>query len=397
VAALALTATKVDAATVTYVVDDDGQATTSNCNSSTPTPYSTVSAAVTAAAAGDTVKVCPGAYAEDVVVDKPLYLKGARAGDSVNSRTFGASNEATVTGLVTVQAEDVKVEGFSLTNPGQGLGVLVKTAGDNAVIKRNIVKTVGSNTFAGPTVGVYLELGPDGVRVTGNKISDVQSQTGSAQGVLVGDSTSADPSLDTDLDNNTITDIASVSRGAYGVQVNNGSSTAPTAVGYTEVNVRGNTIKNLTGNWVHAVGLEGETPNAVVEYNTISNLTDNNPVPAADAIGVFFEDNQFFFTSAVNHNSLNVTNAHYGVAVHPALTTLYPSLTVDAECNWWGASNGPGAVATGSGSLVSAGVDYKPWLKSSNVNKDCGDDDHHDNDHHHGDWKHHDHDDWRDD
>jgi hypothetical protein len=389
-ASLAFAAT-AGAATTTYVVDDDGQATANNCNSSTATPYTTVSAGVTAAAAGDTVKVCPGAYAENVLLDKALYLKGARAGDSVDSRTFGAGNESTVTGLVTIAAADVRVEGFSLTNPGQGLGVVVKTAANSATVKRNILQTVGSNTFVGPTVGVYLELGPDQVTVSDNMISDVQSQTGSAQGILVGDSTSADPSLEIELSDNTITNIASVTRGSYGIQVNNGASTAPTATGYTEVDIEGNTIRTLSGNWVHAIGLEGETPNVSVKYNTISGLTDTDPTPVADAAAVFFESNPFFFTGAVNNNNLGVTGANYGIAVHPTLTTQYPSLSVDGECNWWGASNGPGAVATGSGSLVTTGVDYKPWLKSANLGKDCDDNHHHG--HHHGGWKDY-HNDW---
>jgi hypothetical protein len=380
------------AATTTYVVDDDGQATAGNCNSSTATPYTTVSAGVAAAVPGDTVKVCPGAYTEDVLVDKALHLKGAKAGDWMGSRTFGASNESTVTGLVTIAAADVKVEGFSLTNPNQGLGVVVKTAANNTTVKKNIVQTVGNNTFAGPTVGVYLELGPDQVTVSDNRISDVQSQAGSAQGILVGDSTSADPSLEVELSDNTITNITSVTRGGYGIQVNNGASTAPTATGYTEVEIVGNTLRNLNGNWVHAIGLEGETPNVAVKYNTISNLTDSDPTPAADVAAVFFESNPFFFTGAVNNNNLNVTNTGHGIALHPTLATQYPSLSVDGECNWWGASNGPGAVAAGSGSLVSTGVDYKPWLKSSNLGKNC--DDNHHYGHHHGGWKYYKND-WR--
>ena len=376
------------AATATFVVDEDGQATVGNCNSSTATPYTTVGAAVAAAAAGDTVKVCPGNYAENVTVDKPLMLKGAKFGVGVGSRTFGSANESTIAGLLTIQAADVKVEGFSLSNPNHELGVLVKTTGSNAVIKKNIVQTVGSNTFVGSTVGVYLEHGPDGVSVVSNRISDVQSQTASAQGILVGDSTSADPSLNTKIDNNIITDITSIAKGAYGVQVNNGASSALTAVGYAEVSVRGNTIEGLKGNWAHAIGLEGETPNAVVNHNNMNNLTDTNPVPLADVIGVYFEDNQFYFTAEVNQNSLNIGSG-YGLAVHPSLTARYPSLNVDGECNWWGASSGPSAVGSGFGSKVSAGVDFTPWLKSSNLNKSCGDHDHHDGDFHRGDWGQH--------
>jgi hypothetical protein len=394
IAALAFSIRVGAAPGATLVVDDDGQATAGNCNSGTVTPYTAITPAVAAAAAGDTVKVCPGAYAEDVVIDKALTLKGAKSDSPVAPRVFGAADEATVTGLVTVQAADVKLYGFSLTNPGQGLGVVVKTAADNAVIKKNIVKTVGSNTFAGPTVGIYLELGPDHVTVSNNRIGDIQSQTGSAQGILVGDSTSANPSLDTTINSNTISDIASVQRGAYGVQVNNGASAAPASTGYAEADISGNTIKDLAGNWTHAIGLEGETPNVVVSYNTISNLADNNPVPIADVVGVYFESNAFFFTGEVNHNSLDVGAAGYGIAVNPALAAHYASLSVDGECNWWGDSSGPSAVGSGSGSLVGGGVDYTKWLKSSRLDRDCGEKRHSHKGHHHS-WNYRFDNDWR--
>jgi hypothetical protein len=373
VVTLALVVSSVGAATTTWVVDDDGKAVSGNCNSNTVTPYTTVSSAVAAASAGDKIKVCPGAYAENVLIDKELSIKGAEAGEPVESRTFADASESTITGLVTIQASDVKLEGFSLTNPGQGLGVIVKTAADNAFIKKNIVDTVGSLTFAGPVVGIYLELGPDGAEVLDNQISHIQSQTGSAQGVLIGDSTSGNPSLVTRVEGNLIKDIQSVSKGAYGIQANNGASTAPTATGYTELEAADNTIRNLSGNWVHAIGLEGETPNAEVEDNVISNLTDTNPTPISDTIGVFFEANPFFFTTEVRRNSLNVTSGSFGIAVHPILTAQYPSLKVDGECNWWGASNGPSTVGTGSGSMVGPGVDFKPWLKSFNLGKSCND------------------------
>lgn len=389
VAGLAFSVNTAGASVVTHVVDEDGMATNNNCNSSTPTPYTTVSAAVTAATAGDVVKVCPGVYTEDVVIGKALYLKGAKAGHDVDSRTFAGSNESTITGLVTINAPNVTLDGFSVTNPNQGLGVIVKTAGNEAVIKKNIVDTVGSATFVNPTVGVYLEEGPDNVKIADNKIAHVSSQGGSAQGILVGDSGAANPSVGIRIDDNMISDMMSVTRGAYGVQLNNGASTAALATGYTEAKVRGNTIKNLSGNWAHAIGLEGETPNAVVEYNRISGLSDPTPTPGS-VIAVFFEDNQFFFTASVNHNKLDAGATGYGIAVEPTLAARYSSLNVDGECNYWGASNGPGLVAAGSGSLVSTNVDYKPWLKSANLDRDCDEKNHHG---HHNNWKDDD-DDW---
>ena len=56
----------------TLVVDDDG----AQCG---PHAYSSIQAAVDAARGGDRVRVCPGRYAERVVVNKPLTLTGQPA------------------------------------------------------------------------------------------------------------------------------------------------------------------------------------------------------------------------------------------------------------------------------------------------------------------------------
>jgi hypothetical protein len=65
-----------------------------NCNGITG--YTTISAAVAAAPSGSTVNVCPGTYAEQVTINKPLTLQGV---------TSGTMNQAVVTvpstGLVT--------------------------------------------------------------------------------------------------------------------------------------------------------------------------------------------------------------------------------------------------------------------------------------------------------
>lgn len=353
-----------------------------------PADYPTIQAAINDPGCA-TVRVAPGTYNENLTINRSVKIRGAEAGDSVVSRTFGAATESIVTGsssaTVTIDADDVVFDGFSVTNPGGHLGIIVKSSSSDVKIQNNIVDGLTSST-ANP-VGVYLELGPDSVNVRGNKVQNLTGTGFSAQGVLVGDSTSANPSLETKLDNNIFTNITST-KGAYGINVNNGSSTAPTATGYTEVKIRGNDISDLEGNWVHAIGLEGETPNAIVRFNKISQLTDIDPTPIADASAVFFEKNQFYFTVQVNRNSLDVGNSAFGVALHPTLQGLYPSLSVDAECNWWGDKDGPSVYpATDNGSWVGPQVDYEPWLKNGNLNGKCSNryGHHEDNDHHHGD------------
>ena len=64
-----------------------------------PTVYSTIQAAVNAAAAGATITVDPGTYAEEVTIGKTLTLQGAQAGIDARTRTGDAgANESVVTG-----------------------------------------------------------------------------------------------------------------------------------------------------------------------------------------------------------------------------------------------------------------------------------------------------------
>jgi len=67
----------------TLVVDDDGHGTAANCDAGVAA-YSSIQAAVNAAAPGDTIFICPGTYNEQVVVTKNnLTIRGAGAGATV--------------------------------------------------------------------------------------------------------------------------------------------------------------------------------------------------------------------------------------------------------------------------------------------------------------------------
>src|SRR5206468_11571935 len=158
--------------------------------------------------------VGPGVYNENVTIGRSLILNGAQAGNPFAGRTFLGVGESTIQGLITVQAATVTIDGFSLTNPSQNFAILVKTAGDDAIITNNIIQTVGSISLATNPAAIYLEYGPDRVQIVGNKISDVVSIP-TAQGILIGDSRSANLSLNILIAGTSISDISRVSRGAY--------------------------------------------------------------------------------------------------------------------------------------------------------------------------------------
>src|SRR3989442_1198345 len=79
--------------------------------------YVTISAAVAAASPGDTIKVCPGTYPEQVTINKTLTLKGAQAGVDARTRAFVAANESIIDhpcGPVQIEADNVVLDGFTV-------------------------------------------------------------------------------------------------------------------------------------------------------------------------------------------------------------------------------------------------------------------------------------------
>jgi len=358
-------------AATTLVVDDDNV----QCPLAT---FTSIQTAVNAAASGDTIQVCAGSYNENVNIPNALAnltVNGAQAGVSVSGRTFGGASESKVQGtnltagiaVFTVRAVNVKIDGFSVTNvvtSGAAFGITLKDGADNARVVNNIIDTITSPDTSGngTAQAVYLENstsvgpdGPDNVEVSGNKINNVHSNR-SAKGVLIGVNGGTNPSQDALIENNSITNVVSDTRGAYGVSVGNTSNVSGLVV-------RDNTFSTLNGAWAHGVGLEGDTPGVTVEGNTFTGVADV-VAPINDQIAVFFESNPSFGTAEVHNNQFNVGPTVFGIAVHPALTSGFPSSVVDGECNWWGAANGPGPVGTGAGAMVSPSVDYTPWQTS---------------------------------
>lgn len=317
-----------------------------------------------------TINVLPGVYNETVVVNNPTTINGAQAGNNdFTTRSANPAAESTVNGVTpvgnfavfTINAANVTINGFTVKNTvtaGAAMGITVGGGGSGAAILNNIIDTINTPDVGGngTAQAVYLTAGgPDNVNISNNEMKNVHSNR-SAKGVLLGDNGGTNPSMNVTVQGNSIHDITSDTRGAYGVSVAN---VTPGASG---LKVLDNTISNLTGGgWVHAIGLEGNTPGVIVNSNSISNLTDLTPTFPSDSIAVFFESNPSFNTAQVHNNNFNLTAASYGIAVHPAIVGAG---SVDGSCNWWGSASGPTAASNpaGTGTQVGPRVSYQPWL-----------------------------------
>jgi len=142
-----------------------------------------------------------------------------------------------------------------------------------------------------------------------------------------------------------------VGHGAYGILINHGTGTTGKTVG---AKVLDNTISDVEGLWAHGIGLEGNTPDAVVERNDISKLTDHKT--PSDAVAVKVEDNASAATVGIHFNNF------YSLSV--GVQNVVDGTIVDATKNWWGSRDGPFGEGASS---VSGDVDYDPWFDSAIV------------------------------
>ncbi len=307
---------------------------------------------------GTIVKVQAGTLNESDSVNHTIDLRGAQYEIPVIGRTLADASESTINGQLTLNAANIKVDGFSVTNhvsiDSSAIGIVIKTVGSGAAITNNMLGNILADFTGGTQAhgeGIYLENGPDSVTITDNLLDGIHGWA-SSQAIYVGDSSASNASTAIDIENNTIKNVTSDAKGAYGIMTNNAAGAALT--------IAGNTLDGLNGHWAHAIAMEGPTTSVDINHNTVSNVTDTDN--AADQIAVFFESDAPFVAAMVNDNSLAVGNDRYGVV------NTSPSGTFDATCNWWGDAAGPN---TGTGSDTYGVLTVAPWRTTSDLDSDC--------------------------
>jgi nitrous oxidase accessory protein NosD len=119
--------------------------------------HATIQAAVAAAHAGDTIRVCPGDYAGPVTVDKDdLTFEGAKVGIDARSRTQNGESVITSNsagGVVRLLADGIVWDGFLIADNLEGPGMYTGREASGYVIRNTVFNDNG--------LGLYLNSSGD--------------------------------------------------------------------------------------------------------------------------------------------------------------------------------------------------------------------------------------------
>ncbi len=319
---------------------------------------------------GDIITVNAGIYTEVLMVTKGVIIQGPNA--SIAPLCSGArpNDEAVIetadgTTPITVGANGVTIDGFTITNPDGG-NAIVNSGYGNFEVKNNIVASVGNNSLSGATHAIAVTSNANAisvVKIEDNRFTDIhggedpalsgtaaKNNNGSGSAIGIGWSNANNDVTGLSIQRNCINNVSASAqiwdeggKGAYGIIINVGYTGAGQVVSPQIID---NEIDNLGGLWSHGIGLEGDTPNAMVQNNAISNLTDNKT--ELDAAAIMVEGNASASSVSINYNSF--------VSVEAGIRNV-TGLVVDGTCNWWNTMD----LTTISGMIVGP-VTASPFL-----------------------------------
>lgn len=213
----------------TFVVDDDGQGTATNCNAGAPA-FSSIQAAVNAAASGDTIFICPGTYNEQVVVTTSnLTIRGVSAGSTVLrptvvvQNTFRLNNNRPaapillIDGVGGVTVTNLTIDG-SLADSGTGIFSCGRVPVYSGIYYRNSsgsvdtthvtnIKSATSCTFA-----ILVETNQSGVGGVANVVvtNSLVDRYGVAGIICTGQNTACTATWNTIMGDGPVSDLAQI-------------------------------------------------------------------------------------------------------------------------------------------------------------------------------------------
>lgn len=328
--------------------------------------------AIDDAADGDTIVVTDSETYEPVVIETSI--------------TVESSGEATVEGdggngaAVSIEADDVTFEGFTVTNPEGLLGIRVGPGYDGATITANTVEDIGPTGRLGVT-GIIVGQGDhDDIEIVNNVIQNLDQETTASSGFptangILFDADNSGPGTvtDTAVNNNVIREMESdiaplgivVQHETDGFAINNNEIRELVADPTTD----SDPDDGVEFDFTFAQGINIASPSTadtVVNRNVIEDITSEETIlPEAvkidgDGGGVQFRANQFLVAIGLNNRN-GTDDGSRDPSGDPV---------VDARNNWWGSREGPEEAAFNQDgddddrSDVVGNVRYEPFLRN---------------------------------
>ena len=380
-----------------------GVAVTSVKNEDTGTYFCSIQEAIDDVATidGHTITVYAGTFNENITVDKKLTINGANAGISCGSRV-AESILAPASGVpVTITADEVTINGFEITAPTANYAIICGSTSNTSVVYNNIHNIGDDASVTGNVHSIIYTVGSgayDIVSISNNCFNTISSSnlTGSsASAIGVLQSTSAGVLTNLTVESNTIMNVQ-VNTGdwptgkiAYGILINvGGSGSYLTTTGKAEgVSIANNEINGMSGFISTGIGLEGNTENAIVSGNIVTDLygrknSGDRAGGAYDLQALKFENNRYVGTCTVTENNFATeTFSHevvgikgYAIANYVPVGDSYSGGTTSAlmsSCNWHGSAVYNEIIdnASFTGKLFNkagAETSFMPYLVTSN-------------------------------
>jgi parallel beta-helix repeat protein len=382
--------------------------------------YTTIGAAVQAAAPLDVIRVGHGVYHENVIVSKSLSLLGERAQNTTIDAT-GLLNGINVDGghdPLVVTLAHVTISGFTVSN-ANAQGIVATNAFDVTISDNHVThndQSLNVSALQCPPLPDYFQNGEgfdcgEGIHLSGVHHSIVANNLveNNAGGILISDDTGSNH--DNLITGNTVQDnpfdcgitIAShhfnfgPTDPALGIYHNtvvgntsqrNGLITGEGAgvgifAGPPGAQNNGNVISNniLKDNALPGVAIHAHSPfqtlnDHQIVGNTISgNGPDSDPgttVPTGISVfspvvplrGIVISHNVFRGEGIdIGVNALGSIQVHFNSFTDSVgIDNIGGVASINATFNWWKCTGGPGP--NGCSTIQGSGVIYNPWLKN---------------------------------
>jgi len=339
--------------------------------------YGSIQDAIYNAEIGQTIHVLDGTFIENIIIDRPLILKGLQAGYNPNGNL--QEHQSIIEGVashaisITPGLSQITIDGFTITisnksNSANGAGIIIGMNTQDITIKNNIIQNItdgsGTDTIADETYGIMVYGrdplgGQSHITITNNLIQNVEEY-----GIAINDKTS-----EVTIQGNVIKNLIGSNHSDFpdpswpsmvcaaihlGGQV--GPITNVTIIGNTlSTNTMGNGNTSTAGGGISFAGVP-EWTNPFNLWKGFRGITIRNNKILYNTMGIITLIGNFTDTPQIHFNNIS-ENSEYGI--NNTLTT-----NISATNNWWGTPKGPYHPLknqNGTGNQVTDYVLFSPW------------------------------------